>query len=87
MPNIMKIIFALIILLVTGCVANEPKPQLDKSKIVACPDDRPVMCTMQHDPVCGILLDGSQNEYSNSCMACASRLVAGYVPGVCPPRR
>ena len=42
-----------------------------------CEEPRPQVCTMEYNPVCARLDDGSQQTYSNACGACAdSRVVA-----------
>lgn len=50
---------------------------------VACAEPRPEACTMQYDPVCGEMTDGRSETYSNACVACSDRLVAGYLKGAC----
>ncbi|MCG6894915.1 MAG: hypothetical protein LJE65_15025 [Desulfobacteraceae bacterium] len=54
----------------TECPAYRPPP--------------PVACTLQYDPVCGRLSDGSTRTYDNDCNACADPEVQGYWKGSCP---
>lgn len=49
----------------------------------ACVEPRPEVCTMQYDPVCGKMTDGSSKTYSNACVACSDHLVTGYLKGAC----
>ena len=48
-----------------------------------CPEVRPEMCTMDYDPVCGSLSDGSLKTYSNGCNACSDATVTSYSKGAC----
>ena len=50
---------------------------------VKCPDTRPEACTMNYDPVCGTLVDGSSKTFSNACEACSETTVSSYVTGEC----
>ena len=48
-----------------------------------CPEERPEMCTMDYNPVCGQLSDGSFKTYSNGCNACSDPKVISYSQGEC----
>ena len=50
---------------------------------VKCPEVRPEMCTMDYNPVCGSLSDGSLITYSNGCNACSDPKVISYSHGEC----
>ena len=72
----------------TGCVSNQAKQQqLQRAQnlqnMTPCPDQRPIICTMEHNPACGIFRDGTTWEYSSGCMACTRTSVAGYIQGTC----
>jgi len=54
-----------------------------KAEAVNCPEVRPEMCTMDYNPVCGSLSDGSFKTYSNGCNACSDQNVNSYKPGEC----
>ncbi len=87
MHNIQKIIVAALVLLtLSGCLASfkEDRERAENLKtMIACPDDRPVSCTSEKSPVCGILRDGSSWIYDSGCMACTRRVVIGFIPGPC----
>ena len=55
----------------------------EKMDAVKCPEVRPEMCTMDYNPVCGSLSDGSFKTYSNGCGACSDRNVKSFTPGEC----
>ena len=40
-------------------------------------------CTMQYEPVCGVLKSGEEKTFSNSCVACTNENVTGYREGEC----
>lgn len=48
-----------------------------------CPEIRPEVCTMDYNPVCGQLSDGSFKTYSNGCNACVDPKVISYSQGEC----
>ena len=50
---------------------------------VTCPEVRPEICTMDYNPVCGSLSDGSIKTYANGCGACSDRNVNSYSAGEC----
>ena len=53
------------------------------SKGVACVDPRPQVCTMEYNPVCAVVSDGTSKEYSSPCNACADDAAKSYLPGAC----
>ena len=48
-----------------------------------CKDPRPQMCTMDYQPVCASLKDGSQQTFSNGCTACGDATVESWETGQC----
>lgn len=67
--------------LLAGC-AGKPQQELAES-VEQCPVQRPQVCTMQYDPVCGVLGSGERKPYSNGCSACSDAAVTGYLAGPC----
>jgi hypothetical protein len=55
----------------------------DDSGLTACTDPRPQMCTMEYNPVCGMLRGGGEKTYSTGCTACSDSAVTGYRAGEC----
>lgn len=55
-------------------------------KSIICPEKRPMVCTMDYRPVCGLSHDKSVKTYSNACTACSSPKVISHVPQACPAR-
>ena len=63
-----------------GCTASTPAR--DSSVVVGeswqpCEGERPRVCTMIYDPVCGRRGDGSLETYASPCNACADVAVGG----------
>lgn len=82
MKKFIGIVLIVPLLLISGCVSNKvDKPVIDV--VQYCPDERPQMCTMQYDPVCGFHADASSKTYSSDCTACSHPEVIGYNPGEC----
>jgi hypothetical protein len=48
-----------------------------------CEEPRPQVCTMEYNPVCARLDDGSQQTYSNGCGACADARVVAWREQAC----
>lgn len=82
-----KILISILVLLIlNGCLANSQRDQQraeNLQQMIACPNERPVSCTMEKAPVCGILRDGSSWDYDSGCLACTRRVVIGFIPGPC----
>jgi hypothetical protein len=75
----MRIFLGLAIsVLLAGCMSQ---PEVSGS---ACPEPRPQVCTMEYNPTCAVLADGSQQEYSSPCNACADDAVETVLTGPCP---
>ncbi|NNJ90401.1 MAG: hypothetical protein HKP55_01890 [Gammaproteobacteria bacterium] len=82
-----KILISILVLLtLNGCLAStqRDKQRADNlQQMIACPHERPVSCTPEKAPVCGILKDGSSWDYDSGCLACTRRVVIGFIPGPC----
>jgi hypothetical protein len=48
-----------------------------------CVDPRPEACTMDYNPVCATLADGTVATYPNGCGACSDAAVVSHRPGAC----
>ena len=53
------------------------------SEGVACVDPRPQVCTMEYNPVCAVVSEGTHKQYSSPCNACADDAAKSYLPGAC----
>lgn len=69
----------LLVLGLAGC-ETQPTPSL----VTQCAAERPQVCTMEYNPVCGQLAAGGSKTYSSPCNACADDTVSGYLAGECP---
>ncbi|WP_198264957.1 hypothetical protein [sulfur-oxidizing endosymbiont of Gigantopelta aegis] len=56
------------------------------SSKTTCPQERPMMCTMDYMPVCGVNIEGQSKTYANGCGACSDVSVVSYTPAACPER-
>ncbi|MFC1657558.1 hypothetical protein ACFL2P_03195 [Candidatus Moduliflexota bacterium] len=70
------------ILFLSACGSTQ-QPLTIKTESLKCPEVRPEMCTMDYNPVCGYLSDGSFHTYSNGCNACSDPKVISYSLGEC----
>ena len=70
------------ILLLSACGSSQQLPT-GKMESTKCPELRPEMCTMDYNPVCGSLSEGSFKTYSNGCNACSDPIVTSYTQGEC----
>ncbi|WP_170309539.1 hypothetical protein [Litorilituus lipolyticus] len=71
----------------TACASNKAQESEEKkisANISFCKEPRPQMCTMQYDPVCGLVAGNSVKTYGNACSACGDSQVSQYVKGECP---
>jgi hypothetical protein len=66
----------------SACSPTHQTASIDMATLT-CPEVRPEMCTMDYDPVCGRLSDGSFKTFSNACNACTDQQVYSYYPGEC----
>ena len=75
---------ALLLLLLTGCLASPPpQPSLQTTGTV-CSEPRPQVCTMEYAPVCASVAAGGRKSYSSGCNACADDSVSSFEQGPCP---
>jgi len=72
------LIITTVSLLLNGCGGS---PLMN---MTTCTEPRPEICTMQYDPVCAELTDGSLATHASDCSACGKTKVVGYVKGACP---
>jgi hypothetical protein len=71
---------AILYLSACGTTQQPPTMKMDSHQ---CSEVRPEMCTMDYNPVCGNLPDGSFKTYSNGCNACSDLKVISYSLGEC----
>jgi Kazal-type serine protease inhibitor domain len=73
------------LLLLCACSAHPPPaaPPPVQNLSTRCNEPRPLVCTMEYDPVCGSAIDGSSQDYSSPCNACAHDVVNAYQQGSC----
>ena len=69
-------------LLIAACASTQ-QPHSEKMGTIECPELRPEMCTMDYNPVCGYLSDGTFKTSSNGCNACTDPEVVSYSEGEC----
>ena len=72
---------ALLLVSLYACAGSAPLATGGEETL--CVNPRPEVCTMQYDPVCATLADGSKATQSNACTACADAAVVSYRPGAC----
>lgn len=75
----MRKILAMAMMLILSACAGQPVTDSTE-----CPQPRPQVCTMEYNPTCAVLQDGSRKEYSSPCNACADEAVSGVLRGPCP---
>lgn len=72
-----------VLVIFSNCSANEAAGTVNPT---VCPEKRPMICTMDYQPVCALSNDKSMKTYSNACTACSNPEVVSYVPQACPER-
>ena len=76
-----------VLLLLGGCSGltsgQKTTPPPPASGWQACEGERPKVCTMIYDPVCGRDSDGVLDVYASPCNACANVAVAAWHPEPC----
>jgi len=65
------------------CSASEVRGTVNPT---VCPEERPMVCTMDYRPVCGLHNDNSTKTYSNACAACSNPEVISHGPQACTER-
>lgn len=87
MHNIFNILISILIMLtLTGCLTSAERDKRRAENLehmIACPSERPLSCSRETAPVCGVLRDGSTWDYESACLACTRRVVIGFIPGPC----
>lgn len=53
------------------------------SNLIQCEEPRPEICTAIYEPVCGTLIDDTQQTFASNCTACAVKEVVSFMPGAC----
>ncbi len=71
------------LMLITACSTAQTDSS-SEAAAVQCKEPRPMMCTMDYTPVCGLHKDHSVKTYSNGCSACAVHEVVSWTNGECP---
>jgi hypothetical protein len=67
-----------------GCASSGPElAGAGEEGRTVCVDPRPEVCTMDYNPVCATLADGSNATYPNACGACADTAVVSHRPDAC----
>lgn len=79
MSKLIGCFFALTAIMLGGCNSVKTIP----ASAQACPETRPMICTMDYRPACGYSKTGSFKTYSNRCSACADPEVTAVVAGEC----
>jgi hypothetical protein len=72
----MKLVLAIISsLMLFGCSEESSESQGVEHR---CSEPRPEICTMEYDPVDGLLDSGEWKSFPNACGACSNPEVIGY---------
>jgi len=70
--------------LLMACGSPDPRPgRTPQEQLLGCPNPRPQACTMDYNPVCGVVGDKMQT-FANGCTACSESKVKGYYLRPCP---
>lgn len=77
-PALTAAMLGMIALLVAGCASQ------GDTGVVACPETRPQVCTLEYAPTCGVNEAGQWQQFASPCNACASDGIVGYQSGPCP---
>ncbi len=83
-----KIAIAIAVLLtllsLQACSRNTHHADIEtENERVICLEPRPEVCTMDYQPVCALLKNGSYKNYSNGCSACSDLAVVSYLDEPC----
>ena len=83
MPKCMLALLLAQVLPVVGVADDLDDASGERAPSAICENPRSQICTMNYDPVCGKLRDGSKKTFSNGCGACSDANVVGHDPGEC----
>ncbi len=84
-PRVMSgVVCALLLGACSGPMENSVAAAGAESGELRCSEPRPQVCTMQFEPTCAVLDDGSRKQYSSPCNACADDRVVRALIGPCP---
>ncbi|MDG2460884.1 MAG: hypothetical protein P8M73_08380 [Luminiphilus sp.] len=77
-----------LLLALGGCAAltsggEDDAPTRPENGWQPCEGERPRVCTMIYDPVCGRRDDGTVADYASPCNACADVSVTAWHPQTC----
>jgi hypothetical protein len=81
------LILLILVGLFSGCIAST-SPRGNAGDALAggwqsCDSERPKVCTMIYDPVCGRRADNRLDDYASPCNACADVSVTAWHPETC----
>jgi len=79
-------LLALSSLLLFACASHSEKNDIHEPgalDLILCEEPRPQICTLEYDPVCATLGDGSTKTDATGCTACSDSNVVGYKMGEC----
>ena len=74
----MRSLFTLVAMVLLSACATQPQATTE------CTEPRPLVCTREFRPTCGVLKTGGLREFASPCTACADNAVSGFIPGPCP---
>ena len=82
------LLLLLLVLVAPGCgtLTSSGNSRADNAPVVGwqpCQGERPRVCTMIYDPVCGRREDGTVEDYASPCNACADVAVTAWHPQTC----
>ena len=80
--RIPKLACIVALLVTAGCASHADDTGQDA--VVACPETRPQVCTLEYAPTCGVDAAGQRADFASPCNACATEGIIGYEPGPCP---
>jgi hypothetical protein len=83
---LVKFLLASSSLFIVACTAYSEKNDIQEPgalDLILCEEPRPQLCTMEYDPVCATLSDGSTTTGATGCSACSDPNVVGYKKGEC----
>ena len=76
-----------VVMLLGGCSGLAPAQKTATAPSApgwqSCEGERPMVCTMIYDPVCGRQTDGALDVYASPCNACADVTVTAWHPESC----